>query len=180
MNSMNDEYERHKPATGEDAISGRKYLVVDPEDNFHICYVCSSEGQARQFANGGLVAFAPLEAAHAEVRQPLEQAPAFTVADQDLNALLNAAAGMATGEGGMDLGVYFMEKLQRIEARLVDSATAAAGAALAEAAEKFLSDVDAGDEEPKVRASSSLMRHSLAAYRKLQGAPAGTHDTYLQ
>ena len=36
------------------------YLVVDPEDNYHICYVVRSKGQALQHATDGLLAFGPI------------------------------------------------------------------------------------------------------------------------
>ena len=36
------------------------YLVVDPEDNYHICYVVRSKDQALQHATGGLLAFGPI------------------------------------------------------------------------------------------------------------------------
>jgi len=36
------------------------YLVVDPEDNYHICYVVRSKDQALQQASGGLLAFGPI------------------------------------------------------------------------------------------------------------------------
>ena len=36
------------------------YLVVDPEDNYHICYAVRSKDQALQHATGGLLAFGPI------------------------------------------------------------------------------------------------------------------------
>ena len=36
------------------------YLVVDPDDNYHICYVVRSKGQALQHATDGLLAFGPI------------------------------------------------------------------------------------------------------------------------
>lgn len=36
------------------------YLVVDPDDNYHICYVVRSKDQALQHADGGLLAFGPI------------------------------------------------------------------------------------------------------------------------
>lgn len=36
------------------------YLVVDPDDNYHICYVVRSKDQALQHASGGLLAFGPI------------------------------------------------------------------------------------------------------------------------
>jgi len=36
------------------------YLVVDPDDNYHVCYVVRSKGQALQHATGGLLAFGPI------------------------------------------------------------------------------------------------------------------------
>ncbi|MDH1236488.1 hypothetical protein [Stutzerimonas stutzeri] len=36
------------------------YLVVDPDDNYHICYVVRSKDQALQHATDGLLAFGPI------------------------------------------------------------------------------------------------------------------------
>lgn len=36
------------------------YLVVDPEDNYHVCYVVRSKDQALQHASDGLLAFGPI------------------------------------------------------------------------------------------------------------------------
>ncbi len=39
----------------------KTYLVVDPADNFHICYTVKSRELALSYADGGLVAFGPIE-----------------------------------------------------------------------------------------------------------------------
>jgi hypothetical protein len=36
------------------------FLVVDPDDNYHVCYVDADLGTALGHATGGLVVFAPL------------------------------------------------------------------------------------------------------------------------
>lgn len=41
--------------------SEKTYLVVDPLDNFHICYTVKSRELALSYADGGLVAFGPIE-----------------------------------------------------------------------------------------------------------------------
>lgn len=50
--------------------------------------------------------------------QSEDEGPDFTVEDTDLNDLLNFAAMMVRGCGGMDLGVAWLDALEKVEARL--------------------------------------------------------------
>lgn len=55
-----------------------------------------------------------------------EDGPEFTVADQDLNYLLNLAADLAKGRANCDTGVAWLEALEAVETRLAAQPTQAA------------------------------------------------------
>lgn len=62
--------------------------------------------------------------------QLAEPAPAqdereFNTSDDDLTKLLNIAADLVKGNGGMDLGVWFAQVLERVETRLTRPAQTA-------------------------------------------------------